>query len=226
MLESEPWGMRPPHKILLRLQRWERAWVKTWLEHPEAVSRSEYQAMRYVLNFAALDRFAPLRDGERRDEITVDPTIMAPFRGQVTHELINVVRSERRLPHRMAAAAATLPRLLPALRDTRRRLLERHRNEFSEVELDTEVTRKTLVWIGGGGGGAGYVYIGAYARLQEAGLVPGYIVGTSIGALMGLFIARDRNSDAESHLAFAQSLDNSDIFALPRVAPQHSPISA
>jgi len=43
------------------------------------------------------------------------------------------------------------------------------------------------VSVAGGGGGAGLVYIGAYERLEREGIVPAYVIGSSIGALVGIF---------------------------------------
>jgi predicted acylesterase/phospholipase RssA len=44
----------------------------------------------------------------------------------------------------------------------------------------------------GGGGGTAFVCIGALAVLEEAGLVPSLITGTSMGAIVGAFRARER----------------------------------
>jgi hypothetical protein len=57
-------------------------------------------------------------------------------------------------------------------------------------ELDAELADKRLVLILGGAGGCGYVYLGALQRLEELALVPRYIVGCSLGAIMGVLRAR------------------------------------
>jgi hypothetical protein len=55
---------------------------------------------------------------------------------------------------------------------------------LSHFELDQELGIKTLVSIGGGGGSA-YVYIGAWEVLHKAGLIPGFVIGSSMGAGRG-----------------------------------------
>ncbi|WP_183095109.1 patatin-like phospholipase family protein, partial [Nocardioides stalactiti] len=71
---------------------------------------------------------------------------------------------------------------------------------------DAEVGCKSLVLILGGGGGAGFVYLGAVQRLVEAGLVPDYLIGGSIGAVLGSVMVRELPIPFEDYFAFAQSL--------------------
>ena len=65
--------------------------------------------------------------------------------------------------------------------------------------LDQELGIKTLVTVAGGGGGSGYVYIGAWDVLQGAGLVPGYVIGSSMGAVLGLFRALRKDADFDEY---------------------------
>lgn len=221
-MSAEEW-QRPPERILLRLQRMERALVRARQAHPEAISEGDYQRLRYALALAHLDRFAPLgEDGRRDDEITVDPTVVGPFRGQVIHALFEVLRNEHQDRRRIDAAAAAAPALATAAGKARRLLLDRHRNEFSAEALDAELTNKAFTIVAGGGGGAGYVYVGALARLQAVGLRPDYMVGSSIGALVGAFTAADPEGEAQDYLAFAQSLSNRDVFGRPGSATGHT----
>lgn len=204
---------RPSIKTLLRLQRMERALVHARQAHPETIGEDDYQRLRYILALARLDRFEPLDGrGARGDEVTVDPAIVGPFRARVIRALFEPLRNERQIRRRLETAAAAAPDLATAAATTRRRLLERHRNEFSPEALHTELTQKAFTLVAGGGGGAGYVYVGALARLQEAGLRPDYVVGSSIGSLVGAFMAADPEGDARDYLAFAQSLRNRDVF--------------
>lgn len=217
-----PGPQRPARKILLRLQRMEMALVRARLAHPEALNEGDYQRLRYVLNFAQLDRFAPWRDGEYATEVAVDQTIVGPFRVQVFHYLFAHLRNESDLRKRLAGAGAAAAELTAGATEFRKQLLARHRNQFTAEELDHEIMNKVLVLILGGGGGAGYVYTGAQECLRQAGALPAYVVGASIGALTGLFIANAPHSAAHSNLEFAKNLEQKDIFSRPRIMPSHT----
>ena len=90
--------------------------------------------------------------------------------------------------------------------EQRQRFIENHRGDFSEAELDAEVGRKSLVLVLGGGGGAGFVYIGAVRRFVDAGLVPDYVIGGSIGAVLGSVFVRELPIPFDDYIEFAQSM--------------------
>jgi predicted acylesterase/phospholipase RssA len=211
-------------QTLLKLQRMEMALVRAWLAHPELIPARDYHRLRYLLGFARLRRFVPgaaLR-GRNGDEVDPDPQIVAPFRELVLRALYRSLHREDSLKDRLTRSVAVLPPLVAAMNEARPKLLARHHNDFSEAELDAEVGRKALVTIAGGGGGAGYVYIGAAARLRAEGLSSDYLIGASIGALIGAFLARARKLDIEALLAWAKSLRMRDIFARPHVGATHT----
>jgi hypothetical protein len=87
-----------------------------------------------------------------------------------------------------AALAAVLPDVAKLAGEARAQLLAG--GVLSESALDAEIADKRLVLILGGAGGCGYVYLGALQRLEELALVPRYIVGCSLGAILGVLRAR------------------------------------
>lgn len=211
-------------KTLLKLQRMEMALVRAWLAHPNLMPERDFQRLRYILGFSRLHRFAPgaaLRERPRAD-ISVDPAIIEPFRELVLRALYRPLHREDSLRERLVQSAAVLGPLSAALMDARPRLLAQHRADFSEAELDAEAGRKALVTIAGGGGGAGYVYIGAAARLRAEGLSSDYLVGSSIGALIGAFLARSRQLDIEALLTWAKGLSLRSMFGRPYVGASHT----
>lgn len=58
-----------------------------------------------------------------------------------------------------------------------------------------------LVAVLGGGGAKAFAHIGVYRALEEAGLVPAHIVGTSLGAVMGAAFAAGLTSRAVAGVA-------------------------
>jgi hypothetical protein len=209
---------------LLQLQGLEQALLRAHLKHPEPMLPREYQRLRYVLRLAALDRFEPgAALGQRgRGDVTLEAALLEPLRRLLADALHGPLREEKDLRQRLCAAAVALRPLERAAQEVRRELLRRHAGAFSAEELEAELCRRQLVLVAGGGGGAGFVYIGALARLQAAGIAPGYVVGSSIGALLGAFVARDARPDYPALLAFAKSLTAGGIFAPPRVLATHS----
>lgn len=217
-------ALQGKNKTLLKLQRMEMSLVRAWLAHPDLMPERSFKRLRYILGFARLYRFAPgaaLR-GPRRADIDVDPAVIEPFRELVLRALYRPLHKEESHRERLMQCAAVLSPLDAALADARPKLLAHHRADFSEAELDAEVGRKALVTIAGGGGGAGFVYIGAAARLRAEGLSSDYLVGASIGALIGAFLARSRTLDIDALMAWAKALSLRSIFGRPYIGSTHT----
>ncbi len=209
---------------LLGLQGMEQALVRARLAYPSGLTSPGYDLLRYALRLAALDCFAPGATSGRskRPDVRVDQTLVAPLREFLLRSLSVPLQPGGVPKARIAAAAALLPEISAGVCALREQLLQRYAGELSAGELDDEIAHKKLVLIAGGGGGAGYVYVGALARLAAEGLYPGYIVGSSIGALLGAFIARQRQPDYHALLAVAKGLTFPDVFAKPRGLAQHN----
>jgi len=130
---------------------------------------------------------------------------IAPWRDTVVRALTGPLRIETDPEQRLVLAREAYVGL-EAEQDVRRsELVERHRIDFSATELDAEIGYKSLVLVLGGGGGAGFVYLGAMQRLLAAGKVPDYVIGASIGAVLGSVLAR----------AVPVPMDDYDDFAAP-----------
>ena len=215
MLDSDK-DRRP----FLRLRQMEMSLVRAYLSHPDRISRQDYQALRYLLNFARLDRFSPSAALGRpgRADVQLDPQIMGSVRREVLQQLFRVLRRGTDQKRRLSESANRLPALLEVLRDAQTEILARHENDFSKTELEAEICNKVLVLSAGGGGGAGYVYIGALARLKMMGLDPSYIVGTSMGALLGGFFASKQDIDPRALLEWAKTLTPRDAFSTVKLA--------
>lgn len=218
-----PADATPREKDLLRLKGMEQSLVRAYLAQPGPMLAREFYRLRYALSLAAVDRFAPgaALGATPRTEIEIDHGLLAPLREQLLARLQPVLHANADAGTRLCDAALLLRELQGLLTDTRARLIARHAGDCSAAELDAEVSRKQLVLVAGGGGGAGFVYIGALARLQQAGLVPAYIVGSSIGALLGAFVAQKRQADYAALLAFSKGLDAGGLFGPPRLQPPH-----
>ena len=85
--------------------------------------------------------------------------------------------------------------------------------------LDREVRERHLVLVCGGGGGTGYVHLAAFALLEAAGLQPALIAGSSMGAILGLFRAREKRFDLARIPEILADLTYRKVF---RIVPQPS----
>ncbi len=200
----------------------EMALIRARHAAPDILQAADYEVLRYALGCARLYRFVPgAASGRTRgEEIAVDQDAVAPLRELVLRTLERPLLKEDDYCERQEACAAVMPSLFAAVAAVRMQLLADGR--LSAAELDAEAGRKTLCLALGGGGGAGYVYIGAVARLREEGILPGYLVGASIGSLIGAVMAHSGGRDLEGLLSWAKALTMRQIFARPKTGPSYT----
>jgi predicted acylesterase/phospholipase RssA len=204
---------------LLELQRMEAALVRARLARPDVLDPETLGNLRYLLSFARLTRFQPgaAKAGGRLDgphDVDVADEV-APFRARALETLRRPLRQEADPARRLHEAEAALDRLAPQLNEIRDAMTRGRRKTVKVADLDTECGSRTLVGVAGGGGGAGYVYVGAFHYLEDKGLVPRYLVGASIGAVLGCFRARAVPGRWGEWIAIAEQIDSSELFTRP-----------
>lgn len=214
----------PPAEPALLLQKMENRLVRHHLANPDVLSAEELRKLRYILNFARLADFEPGAAGpggsRGRGDISVGAEI-APWRSRVADALFGPLREEPDPITALMAAREALVVLSADQDDQRRVLIERHGNDFSAAELDAEVGYKKLVTVLGGGGGAGFVYIGGMERLLEAGHVPDYMIGSSIGSILGSLVSRALPVPIEEYIAWAKTVSYRAILGPERLRRRH-----
>ena len=87
---------------------------------------------------------------------------------------------------------------------------------------DGLLRRRGLALALGGGGGVGHVYLGCFALLEEWGLRPDLIAGTSFGAIMGLFRAKELAHRPQQLSTILEALTFRKLFRLSRMRTQYS----
>ncbi|MCV7257016.1 patatin-like phospholipase family protein [Mycobacterium shimoidei] len=208
----------------LLLQRMENRLIRHHLAHPDVLRAEELRRLRYILNFARLADFEPGAAGPRgsrgRGDVSVGAEI-APWLSRVADALYGPLREEPDPITALKTAREALETLAADQDDQRCVLIERHGNDFSAAELDAEVGYKKLVTVLGGGGGAGFVYVGGMQRLLEAGHVPDYMIGSSIGSILGSLASRELPIPIEDYLAWAKSVSYRAILGPERLRRRH-----
>ena len=208
----------------LLLQRMENRLIRHQLSAPDVLDADELRKLRYILNFARLADFEPGAAGpggtRGRGDVSVGAEI-APWRSRVADALYGPLREEPDPITALRAAREALTGLAADQDDQRRVLIERHGDDFSPAELDAEVGYKQLVTVLGGGGGAGFAYIGGMQRLLEAGQVPDYMIGASMGSILGSLVARALPVPIEEYIAWAKTVSYRAILGSERLRRRH-----
>ena len=171
-------------------------------------------AIRYAL---ALTRCWHVRAPDGRDVAVA--AILRPFREKLVQILWPLLDPQRDLlaaPHELLPAARESLRLA---RDASAEVTRQLGHRLPAERLDREVRERHLVLVCGGGGGTGYVHLAAFALLEAAGLQPALIAGSSMGAILGLFRARERRFDLARIPEILEDLTYRKIF---RIIPQRS----
>lgn len=174
--------LRERFQINRPLEEMEVALVRAATLDSRLVTPPEEAILRTALSLARLYRVR--HDGR---DVGVG-AFLRPFRESVTRILTPVL-----LGSRPPSRERLLP-LLGHLREetirTRDGLITRFKERLPADAILKEIREKALVLVAGGGGGSGYVYLGVMALLEEFGLRPALMSGTSIGAILCLFRSR------------------------------------
>ncbi len=171
-------------------------------------------ALRYALSLAHCWQ---VRGPDGRDVAVA--ALLRPLRERVREVLLPLLGPSRSNPAEpyelLPAARACREAALAARKD----LVARLGHRLPEETLDSEVRERHLVLVCGGGGGTGYVHLAAFALLEAAGLQPSLLAGSSMGAILGLFRARERRFDLARIPEILGDLSYRKIF---RLGPQPS----
>lgn len=185
-------------EITRPLEEMELALVRAAIADPRLVDAHEEAVLRTALSLARL--YKVRQDGR---DVGVGAFLM-PFRREVERRLKSVlltrgpVRRELLVPHLRELKTRTI--------EVRDQLVQRSVDRLSPEAIDRELRHKSLVLVMGGGGGTAYVYLGVMALLDEYGLAPKLLVGTSMGAILALFRSRMARFEQDDIVSIVRSL--------------------
>ncbi len=187
------------------LEEMEIALVRGAIADPGLLDAHEEAIVRTALSLARLYRV----NHQGRD-VGVG-AFLRPFREDIARRLGPVLLPEKGKIQRAA--------LLPQLRDlkestinTRDQLVRRFANRLPFEAIDRELRHKSLVLVMGGGGGTAYVYLGVMSLLDEYGLQPKLLVGTSMGSVLALFRSRMQRFEQDEVVGIVRSLSWRKLF--------------
>jgi predicted acylesterase/phospholipase RssA len=197
----------PLHQMEVQLAR-------AALEARGRLDPADETQLRYALSLA---RCWQVRAPDGRD--VAISGLLRPLRERLTQLLWPLLDPERghpAVPSELSPAARLLG---TAARAAAQELDRTVGHRLPASALDREVRERHLVIVCGGGGGTGYVHLAAFALLETAGLQPALIAGSSMGAVLGLFRARERRFDLARIPEILGDLSYRKLF---RLAPQAS----
>ena len=166
-------------------------------------------AIRYALS---LGRCWQVRGPDGRDVAVA--ALLRPLRErlrEVLGPLFDGARGSSPEPYQLLPAARACAQ---AARTARAAVLAKVGHRLPADVLDREVRERHLIVVCGGGGGTGYVHLAAFALLEAAGLQPALLAGSSMGAILGLFRAREKRFDLARIPEILSDLSYRKIFRL------------
>jgi predicted acylesterase/phospholipase RssA len=165
------------------LEEAERALVQAVVSRPPWLPEPAENALRYAINLARLT-IIRLPDGTDLDVAG----FLAPFRDEVQPVATSLLAEPDEIDP--VSVISLEPHLRSRALAWRARLLAAFEGRLDAETLDRECCEKALLLVCGGGGGVAWSYLGAFDLLQQFGLTPRLIAGTSMGAAMALFRAQ------------------------------------
>jgi len=170
------------HERLRPFEAAEAALVRAVVSEPAWLSEADEASLRYALNLA---RTTAVRGTDGTVELD---ELLEPYREEVRTTALPAFLGPRGLDRE--AVGRLVANVALHARAWRGRLGAALQGRLPPGALDREVCEKALVVVAGGGGGVTWSYLGAFALLEQYGLVPRLLAGTSMGAVLLLFRAR------------------------------------
>jgi predicted acylesterase/phospholipase RssA len=191
-------------------RRGEIALARRLADEPGFLPARELALLRHALRLAQLSSL-----GGEPDEL-VDR--VGSLRLKLLQLLAPVLPTE---PAQIDAArlVARLPKVVRLVAEARQRLFEA--GLTSEVALDAELSHKRLVLVLGGAAGSGYIFLGALTVLERLGIRPAYLIGCSVGSLLGVIRARTAEFALPALLEDVRRIRERGVFRLPDAMPRY-----
>jgi hypothetical protein len=178
-------------RFVKELAQMECVLVGAMTEEKAWLSRVDESALRWALSLARVS-MVQMPKGER--EGSADIGHATDIYRQRLYDLLTPFVSEGRVKNR-DELVQRIPQIRKLVAGERQELIELYRNSITAAALDNAVRRRPLALALSGGGGTSYVFTGAFAELEEAGIKPSGLAGSSMGAVLGAYRALHSDFD-------------------------------
>ena len=209
-VQRDAYDLLQQRAFIAQLAAIEIAMVRQMVAEPSWLTSEDEATLRWALSMARVSQVVP---NEQEPSSTIDVGHATDMFRQKLHKLL-----EPCLDASMTVKRELVPKQMKAianlLTEERAALLSLYGTRMSAHALDQAVRKRPLALALGGGGGTGYVFLGAMMELDEAGLVPDVIAGSSLGAILGAFRAITPHFHVEEMRKLVSSLSWSRVFRL------------
>ncbi|MCP4501390.1 MAG: patatin-like phospholipase family protein [Deltaproteobacteria bacterium] len=175
-------------KFLRELQKREMQLLDAVCKEPTWLAAHDEAALRWALSLARLSQIPTSREDGTEDVFDLGHA-SDDYRRRLFDVVEAMFKSDR---VNVDTAGVQIPKIRILVRDERRRLLRLFPN-LNPKDLDRATRRRPFALVLGGGGGTSYIFVGALQILEEAGLKPEIVVGSSMGSILGAFRCLDRD---------------------------------
>lgn len=167
----------------------ECAVVRALSEHPDWLSHTDTSTLRWALSLARLTKVM-MKKGQPELDVNLEPA-QDRYRAEL-YALLSPILTPSIGPKKEKLRECV--RLIETMaKQQRTDLLSLFGKSLSEDALDEATRRRPLTLTLSGGGGTSFVFLGALRALDESGLVPCVITGSSMGAILGAYRARTKS---------------------------------
>lgn len=172
-----------------RLQEIECDMIRLLCEDSAFLSFDDAASFRWALSLA---RISKVRVDKNRpqDDVPIDHA-SDRYRAELFGILSRALNTFDLLDKEKLKSLA--PIVAKLVRAERQDILRLFANRLPSQALDDATRRRPLALTLSGGGGTSYVFVGAFHALEEAGLIPSVITGSSMGAILGAYRARTKH---------------------------------
>lgn len=161
--------------------------IRLLCEDSSFLSHDDSASLRWALSLARITKVRVNRDDSREDIVIGHATDR--YRAELFAAL-SLAKSFSGIDKDKLKALC--PKIIKSAKSERLDLLSLYKN-LSKHSLDDATRRRPLALVLSGGGGTAYVFVGAFLAMEESGIIPSVITGSSMGAILGAYRARTKN---------------------------------
>lgn len=172
-------------ELTKRLQNFETDVVRLLVSSSNFLSSDDATSIRWALSLARITKI------KIDDKLTVDIAHASDrYRAELFALFLKATNASGAIDkHKLVGIGSKAGQLA---RSHRHDLLNLFKLLSAEA-LDAATRHRPLALSLSGGGGTAFVFIGAFHALEEAGLIPSVITGSSMGAILGAYRARTKH---------------------------------